>query len=69
MIRKKVTAAKNGNDGILPIINDDNPYAFHPGGVETVMGDGSVTFMEENVDSTVFAALVSRDGGESVTGP
>jgi prepilin-type processing-associated H-X9-DG protein len=51
------------------VLNDDNPYAFHPGGVGAAMGDGSVTFMVNEIDATVFAALVSRDGSEAVAGP
>jgi prepilin-type N-terminal cleavage/methylation domain-containing protein len=50
---------------VVNVLNDDNPYAFHPGGVSAVMGDGAVTFIAEAVDATVFAALVSRDGGEA----
>jgi hypothetical protein len=33
------------------------------------MGDGAVTFMAESIDATVFAALMSRDGGEAAGGP
>jgi hypothetical protein len=33
------------------------------------MGDGRVTFMANDIDATVFAALVSRDGSEPVAGP
>ncbi len=33
------------------------------------MGDGAVTFMAESIDAGVFAALVSRDGDESVAMP
>jgi len=54
---------------VVNVLNDDNPYAFHLGGVGAVMGDGRVTFMPSEVDATVFAALVSRDGSESVAGP
>ena len=54
---------------IVNVLNDDNPYAFHPGGVGAVMGDGRVTFMANEIDATVFAALVSRDGSESVSLP
>ena len=55
--------------GVVNVLNDDNPYSFHPGGVSAVMGDASVTFMAEAIDATVFAALVSRDGGEAAAMP
>jgi hypothetical protein len=51
------------------VLNDDNPYAFHPGGVGAAMGDGRVTFLANEIDATVFAALVSRDGAESISLP
>jgi len=54
---------------VVNVLNDDNPYAFHPGGVAAVMGDGRVTFMANEIDATVFAALVSRDGSDLVAGP
>jgi prepilin-type N-terminal cleavage/methylation domain-containing protein len=54
---------------VVNVLNDDNPYAFHRGGVGVVMGDGRVTFMANDIDATVFAALVSRDGSEPVAVP
>jgi len=55
--------------GVVNVLNDDNPYAFHPGGVLAVMGDASVTFMADAIDAEVFAALVSRDAGEAMSLP
>ena len=49
------------------MLNDDNRYSVHPGGVSAVMGDGAVTFMAEAIDAVVFTALVSWDGGETVS--
>ena len=54
---------------VVNVLNDDNPYAFHPGGVGAVMGDGRVTFMPNEIDAIVFAALVGRDSSESVSVP
>ena len=55
--------------GVVNVLNDDNPSAVHPGGVSAVMADASVTFMAEGIDAAVFAARVSRDGGEVGRGP
>jgi prepilin-type N-terminal cleavage/methylation domain-containing protein len=41
-------------------------YSFHPGGVNTVRGDGSVQFMQESIDPGTLAALITRNGGEVV---
>ena len=54
---------------VVNVLNDDNPYSFHPGGVSAVMGDGAVTFMAESIDATVFASLISRDGGDAAAAP
>ncbi|QDT15405.1 DUF1559 domain-containing protein [Alienimonas californiensis] len=42
--------------------------ATWPGGVQFVMGDGSVQFISESIDPAVLEALATPDGGESVTG-
>jgi len=39
----------------------------HPGGANFVFGDCGVTFMSENVDLTVYRALSTRTGGESLS--
>lgn len=52
------------------IINTHNwtsPYAFHPGGIQISMGDGSVRFLMENIDIEVINAITSIDGAE-ITG-
>lgn len=39
-------------------------YAFHPGGANAVLGDGSTRLLSEEIDIRVFARLVTRAGGE-----
>jgi len=41
-------------------------YSFHPGGANVVYGDGSVRFVEEEIDIREFAKMVTRAGGELV---
>jgi prepilin-type N-terminal cleavage/methylation domain-containing protein/prepilin-type processing-associated H-X9-DG protein len=36
----------------------------HPGGVNVLLGDGSVRFVNDRVDLTTWRALASRQGGE-----
>jgi prepilin-type N-terminal cleavage/methylation domain-containing protein len=38
------------------------PYAFHRGGINVVLGDGSVKFIDEGIHIGVLAALVTRNG-------
>jgi len=38
--------------------------SFHAGGTQFAFGDGSATFLSENIDFTLYQSLASRDGGE-----
>ena len=42
------------------------PRSRHAGGVNLLMGDGSVRFLRNNVDLKVWQALNTRAGGESL---
>lgn len=39
-------------------------FAFHPGGANVVLGDGSTQFLSEEINIQAFARLVTRSGGE-----
>ncbi|MCI0360226.1 MAG: DUF1559 domain-containing protein [Planctomycetaceae bacterium] len=39
-------------------------YAFHPGGAQFALGDGSVRFISQTINIRDFARLVTRDRGE-----
>jgi prepilin-type N-terminal cleavage/methylation domain-containing protein/prepilin-type processing-associated H-X9-DG protein len=41
-------------------------YSFHSGGLNALFGDGSVRFIRSSVPVATFAALVTRDGGETL---
>jgi prepilin-type processing-associated H-X9-DG protein len=43
-------------------------YSFHTGGANAVFVDGSVHFLRVGLDRDVFAALVTKSGGESFSG-
>ena len=43
-------------------------YGFHASGVNALFGDGSVRFINQSVPINVFAAVVTRAGGEPVNG-
>lgn len=61
-----VTAPEQAGCSTMNIVNQNNPYSFHTGGVQMVRGDGSVTFLSQNISTPTFIGLVSRDGGEVV---
>jgi hypothetical protein len=41
--------------------------SHHPGGVHTLQGDGSVRFVKESINLSVWRALGSRNGGEAIS--
>jgi prepilin-type N-terminal cleavage/methylation domain-containing protein/prepilin-type processing-associated H-X9-DG protein len=71
------TCAVNCTNG-LPVAGYPDAYygtdglgavsGFHPGGVNALLGDGSVRFIRSSVTVQTFAALVTRNGGETNAG-
>jgi prepilin-type N-terminal cleavage/methylation domain-containing protein/prepilin-type processing-associated H-X9-DG protein len=45
---------------------NDEPFAYHPGGVNATMGDGSVRFLNENINGVVIKWLIGAEDGEAV---
>ena len=43
--------------------------SFHPGGANFAYGDGSVTFLRDDLDMPAYLAMGSRNGGETYTDP
>ena len=46
---------------------DDEIYGFHPGGVNALMGDGSVRFIKESLNIVVQRTLITPNGGEVIS--
>jgi prepilin-type N-terminal cleavage/methylation domain-containing protein/prepilin-type processing-associated H-X9-DG protein len=58
----------DGTPAILGLM--DVPWgSFHAGGANFVLGDGSVKFLQDAIDPTVWVAAASRNGDESVAIP
>lgn len=53
---------------VINHINDNEIYGFHPGGAEACFADGSVRFLSATLETVVGIALVTRNGGETVSG-
>lgn len=51
---------------MMNAINVSEVFSFHSGGASFVMADGSVHFVQENIDVATFVALCTRAGGEVV---
>lgn len=61
-----------GEQGVIHVPNDpaghpDQMYSQHPAGANTVLGDGSVRFIDAAIGRDAWKALVSVNGGE-ITG-
>jgi prepilin-type N-terminal cleavage/methylation domain-containing protein/prepilin-type processing-associated H-X9-DG protein len=48
--------------------NDDEIYSFHSGGANSVFADASVHFLKAGMDVRLLAGLVTRAGGEGISG-
>jgi prepilin-type N-terminal cleavage/methylation domain-containing protein len=59
---KQAPCTATGTDVIV------SARSYHPGGVVVALGDASVKFISDSIDSTVYAALGTRAGGEVVPG-
>jgi prepilin-type N-terminal cleavage/methylation domain-containing protein/prepilin-type processing-associated H-X9-DG protein len=57
----------NGSIGgpcALNCTSDNEMFSFHIGGMNALMGDGSVRFISQSITLTQAAALISKAGGE-----
>lgn len=46
--------------------NDNEIYSFHVGGAMVLLGDGSVRFVNANIDAVTLAGLISAKGKEVI---
>ncbi|MFN9718078.1 MAG: DUF1559 domain-containing protein [Planctomycetota bacterium] len=51
---------------VINCTNDSEMYSFHTGGVQTVLADGSVRFISENISGATLVGLITLAGGEVV---
>jgi|GEM_PF-276321 len=49
--------------------NYSQPYAFHSGGVNTALLDGSVRFIAESIENTQLLSMITAAGEDLVIGP
>ena len=62
---------ENGIRGGTCMINctsNNEIYSFHPGGANALFADGSVHFLKDSLSVPIVAALVTRAGGEILSG-
>ena len=56
----------SNNDPTYGSLGSGEVFAFHPGGANVALGDGSVRLINQSIGIREFAALATRSGGEQV---
>jgi prepilin-type N-terminal cleavage/methylation domain-containing protein/prepilin-type processing-associated H-X9-DG protein len=46
---------------------NEEPFSFHPGGVNALFGDGSVRFIKNTVNLVAFRGILTLNGGEVIS--
>ena len=46
---------------------NEEPYSYHPGGVNALFGDGSVRFVKDSINLVAFRSILTLSGGETVS--
>jgi prepilin-type processing-associated H-X9-DG protein/prepilin-type N-terminal cleavage/methylation domain-containing protein len=64
-----VALAKSPGPNLVNGSNNWGIYAFHPGGANLLFVDGSARFLEDSVGADAVAAMLTAQGGDSVTRP
>ena len=57
------TTATQGNQAGA----NEEPFSYHPGGVNALFGDGSVRFVKDSISLVTFRAILTIRGGETVS--
>ncbi len=60
------TGAPLGTPGNQAGANEE-PFSYHPGGVNALFGDGSVRFVKTTINLAAFRAILTPNGGEVVS--
>ena len=46
---------------------NEEPFSYHPGGVNALFGDGSVRFIKDSVNLVALRSILTLAGGEAVS--
>jgi prepilin-type processing-associated H-X9-DG protein len=63
------SSAGGSNSCPINCTNDNEIYSFHTGGAYVLMGDGSVRFLQQNVNIRIVAAMITARGAEAFAMP
>jgi prepilin-type N-terminal cleavage/methylation domain-containing protein len=51
---------------VMNCTNNNEPYSFHPSGMNVIFADGGTRFIKETISIPVFAGYITRSGTEVV---
>jgi prepilin-type N-terminal cleavage/methylation domain-containing protein/prepilin-type processing-associated H-X9-DG protein len=64
---RDATSITSGGGGLSPLDGSNRPIqSAHDGGAHILLADGSVRFVQENIDYTTLTNLANRNDGEAV---
>ena len=46
---------------------NEEPYSYHPGGVNALYGDGQVAFIKDSINLVAFRSILTLAGGETIS--
>jgi prepilin-type N-terminal cleavage/methylation domain-containing protein/prepilin-type processing-associated H-X9-DG protein len=46
---------------------NEEPYSYHPGGINALYGDGSVRFIKDSINLVAFRSILTLAGGEAIS--
>lgn len=58
-----------GCTAAMNVRNDNEPYSFHTGGASFLFADGHVSFLDQQIELSILAALCTRAAGEIQSEP
>jgi prepilin-type N-terminal cleavage/methylation domain-containing protein len=61
-----VMNARSVNPALSGMLMEMSFGSYHEGGAQFLLGDGSVRFVSENIDQSVYRALATRNGKEPI---
>jgi prepilin-type processing-associated H-X9-DG protein len=66
-VRNNAAAGQTG-ECVINCTNNKEVYSFHTGGAHFLFLDGSVRFISQKLKPLTFAQLITRNGGEAISG-
>ena len=67
LVREQSSWPTSGNSAGQQGGANEEPFAYHPGGVNALFGDGSVRYIKSTINLAAFRFLITLNGGEVIS--